>query len=278
MADEITVSGDTVTPESGQAPVSGETITPTDVAVTTETTVVDPAGADKWDPDTRKYIEDLRAENAGHRTRANKFDSTFDGWPEESIEGMLNLAKAIASDDPSIVPVLEDLIAGLSPKEKAALQEQVKEETKKLEEEIPLQFKNAEDLEKYLTDREAKKSEETKVERAQEEAITKLQGEIEELGYDLSAPNPQAAVFFQFLQGQAGDGPKDIKLAHEATEKFFQSQIDAFVGRARLRGSKFNTPVVGGGAPAEGDGGNKALGLKNGGSRKALENLLANSD
>jgi len=269
--------GATAPSEPGQAPVSGEPSpeSPAPESVVDQQPANEPQGSDKWDEDTRKYIEGLRAENAKHRTRASRFEQTFEGWPEEAVDGMLGLAKAIESGDESAVPVLQDLLSKLTPEQQAAVEGAIEQQTVEQE----TKFMTPEQVEEYIAQREAQKEEEAKASAAEKEALSALEAEITGMGYNLAEPNPEAALLFHFAGLQEGDGPKDFKKAHEAVEALFQSRIDEYVGRVAGRNSRFaKSASTTGLTPAGVDGGKKSLGITNGGSRKAMEEFLASSD
>lgn len=53
---------------------------------------------DKWDPETRKYIESLRGESAKYRQRGQKFNDVFDGYEEDAVNEWLELATTLKND------------------------------------------------------------------------------------------------------------------------------------------------------------------------------------
>lgn len=253
----------TPTAQPGQEPVA---------PVTPEVTT-DPFDDAKVETFDRKYVENLRAENAKHRTRASKFEQTFDGWPEEAVEGMLGLAKAIETGDTSAVPVLQNLLSQLSPEEAAAVVEAIASDVSTTTD--ATKFMTPEQVEEYIAEREQQKEADRQAAAADQKALDTLKVEIEGLGYNLNEPNPEASLLFHFANLQPGDGPKDFKAAHEAVEAMFQKRIDDYVGRVTGRNSKFaRSAATTGLTPAGVDGGKKNLGLSNGGSRKAMEAFL----
>lgn len=53
---------------------------------------------DKWDPDTRKYIESLRSESARYRQRGQRYNDVFDGYEEDAVNEWLELATTLKND------------------------------------------------------------------------------------------------------------------------------------------------------------------------------------
>lgn len=272
-------TGETVTTsEPGQAPVSGEAAPITTAAPTTpepstvqEITAVPSADNPNWDDDTRKYITELRQGDADKRVQLKRFKETFDGWPDEAVEGMLNLAKAIASEDSdTAVPVLQNLLGQLSPAQVEALQQQATaEETK---------YMTPEEVENFIKERETAKEAENEQQRQEKENLAVLEAEITELGYDITKPNPEASLLFHFASLQEGEGPRDFAAAHKAVEELFQQRIDDYVNDVVGRNGRFGKTRITGDTPAGPDGGAKKLGIFNGQSKKAMEEYLQTAE
>jgi hypothetical protein len=53
---------------------------------------------EKWDPQTRKYIEDLRDESAKYRKRGQRYNEVFDGYEDDAVSEWLDLANTLKND------------------------------------------------------------------------------------------------------------------------------------------------------------------------------------
>lgn len=262
--------------EPGTAEIApSEAATSESTGESNEPVATDPAGADKWDEETRKYIEDLRNESAKHRTRASKYEKTFSDWPEEAVDGFLNLAGKIATNDPSAAPVLEQLLTQLTPKQQEELREAVADQQQQQEQEEQLLFKTQAELDAYLEQRDAAKREAAAKEEADAKALQALRTEITDLGFNVDTPNEDTNLLFYFASQQEGEGPKDFKVAAEKVNEYKQSLIDNYI--QEVTGRKNRWPKVArndGATPLESEGGKKALGISNGNSKRALVDYL----
>lgn len=258
------------TSESVQEAVSEVEAVSTEDATSAETTPsTDPFDDEKVETFDRAYVEKLRNEAASKRTELTKFKETFKDWPSEAVEGFLGLAKAIESGDAAAVPVLENLLSQLSPKEQEAVLEAITEQA-----EEPPKTLTAEEVEKMLEEREASKE----AERLQEDNFKALKTEIEGLGYNLDAPNEEANLLFFYAQSQDGD-VKDFQAAHKKVEAFRQGIIDSFVEKAAGKNSRFAKHAAAAGLTPTGvDGGTNKLSLSDGSARKAMAEFLASAD
>ncbi len=126
----------------------------------------DPAQQDTFD---RAYVEKLRQESAGYRTRAKTYDEAFDGFDDESREVFLGLAKDLVN----------------SPE--AAARRMIEVSKQLLGEDFdsaltgPPPALTREDAERLWAEKEAA--------RGQEDAIRAVQNEARELGYKDDTPD-----------------------------------------------------------------------------------------
>lgn len=242
----------------------------------------DPAVAPEADPfeDTTKdtfdraYVEKLRAENAKHRTtakeattRAEKFEATFSDLDEATTEGLLGLVAALKSGDPAAVPVLESILADLTPAQAAELQDAIDDDT------TP-QFKTQEELDAYLEERDAKKE----AERTSQEQFLAMKTEVESLGYSLdeATPNADTSLLFFFLGQQPKDQPPNIQAAHEAVVARDNAKIEAYKASINEKNSRFARIATAGATPVGADGGKKPK-TREDASKAAME-FLANAE
>lgn len=279
MPEEAIGSVEPTTTETGQEPVGAVTGATTTETTTTETTTAsepvvtetsDFTSLPEW---AQKEIKDARNDAAKYRTRAKQFDEVFNEWPEDAVTGMLNLAQSIANGDKAAVPVLQNILEGLSDEEAAAITGVI---TGQESAEAPKSAMTMEEVQAFIEQREAQQRETSEAERAQKEALETLESEISELGYDVKTRNPDSDLLFFFAQQQ--EAPvKDFKKAHEAVQAYKQELIDNYVHGVVGRNSRFaKGAALSGDAPAGVDGGRKNLGLSNGKSQAALMELLDN--
>lgn len=185
----------------------------------------DPAQQDTFD---RAYVEKLRQESAGYRTRAKTYDEAFDGFDDESREVFLGLAKDLVN----------------SPE--AAARRMIEVSKQLLGEDFdsaltgPPPALTREDAERLWAEKEAA--------RGQEDAIRAVQNEARELGY--KDDTPDMSELFWFASNQTGG---DLKAAHEKVEARKQAAIDEFLEKKRAAGESFTTPTTAG-ITAGGDG------------------------
>jgi hypothetical protein len=242
----------------------------------------DPATAPEADPfeddtkDTfdRDYVTKLRAENAKHRTaakeattRAEKFEATFSDLDEATTEGLLGLVAALKSGDPAAVPVLESILADLTPAQAAELQDAIDDDT------TP-QFKTQEELDAYLEARDAKKE----AAQAEKDQFLAMKAEVESLGYSLDEekPNVDTSDLFFFLGQQPKDQPPNIEAAHKEVQARKAQWIEEYKASINEKNSRFARIATAGATPVGADGGKKPK-TREDASKAAME-FLANAE
>lgn len=186
-----------------------------------------PAGTDQ-DTFDRAYVEKLRQESAGYRTRAKTYDEAFDGFDDESRDVFLGLAKDLVNSPESAARRMIEV-------SKQLLGDDF--DTALTGPPPPL---TREDAERLWAEKEAA--------RGQEEAIRAVQNEARELGY--KDDTPDMSELFWFASNQTGG---DLKAAHELVEARKQATIDAYLEKKRAAGESFTTPTTAG-ITAGGDG------------------------
>ncbi len=96
-------------PAAPVAPAASEASTPVEIPTRPEATPaadakVEAAVAetgqteDKWDPETRKYIESLRSESAKYRQRGQRYNDVFEGYEDDAVNEWLELAETLKAD------------------------------------------------------------------------------------------------------------------------------------------------------------------------------------
>jgi hypothetical protein len=128
------------------------------------------------EPDTfdRAYVEELRREAAGYRTRAKSYDDAFQGYDDETREAFLEYARlsyAAQSGDPAAVEALQQFMGG--------------DDEPEVEPEPvidPIEAARAaarEETERVLTEREQRAE--------QAKAVSAVQEQARDMGYDTTS-------------------------------------------------------------------------------------------
>ena len=201
---------------------------PVDTGASATPDVSTPDASEAQDTFDRAYVEKLRQESAGYRTRAKTYDEAFDGFDDESREVFLGLAKDLVN----------------SPE--AAARRMIEVSKQLLGEDFdsaltgPPPALTREDAERLWAEKEAA--------RGQEDAIRAVQNEARELGY--KDDTPDMSELFWFASNQTGG---DLKAAHEKVEARKQAAIDEYLEKKRAAGESFTTPTTAG-ITAGGDG------------------------
>jgi len=170
-----------------------------------------PAG-DTFD---RAYVEKLRAEAAGYRTKLKTFTEAFEGFNPEETEWMLDKVSTIAANPDAGAESLLDIVKGFMGEDEllAALEIEVVEDDgeEDPEEEDP-DMSAAEELRKILAERDeadAKAAEEAELESAREE----IYAEIEAAGFERGTDGFQYALAIGQAEVAAGRDPSFAALA-----------------------------------------------------------------
>jgi len=218
-------------PDTGAGPAADvvDASPPADagVAPSTPETPTAPAGTDQ-DTFDRAYVEKLRQESAGYRTRAKTYDEAFDGFDDESRDVFLGLARDLVNSPESAARRMIEVSRQLLGEDfDSALTG-------------PPPALTREDAERLWAEKEAA--------RGQEDAIRAVQNEARELGY--KDDTPDMSELFWFASNQTGG---DLKAAHEKVEARKQAAIDEFLEKKRAAGESFTTPTTAG-ITAGGDG------------------------
>lgn len=222
LADEETGGPAGTAPAEG-TPAPGATTSTVQTAPSSE----DPydTGADSFD---RAYVEKLRREAAGYRTKAQPYEEVFSAYDDEEREFLLSVTRDLGNPEKQADAArrLRDLSARLLEEE-----EEVQSERDK-----PLTLAE-------LEARESKKAEEAQ-QRAAVEAVEK---EAVDLGYEKGTPD---YAFLMYMAANHHDG--SLADAHKAIADGRQAIIDNYVAEAKAKGDKWvTTSDATGGAPSE---------------------------
>ena len=205
---------------------------------------------DKWDPETRKYIESLRGESAKYRQRGQRYNEVFDGYEDDAVNEWLDLANTLKEDPRAAAERFQSIAT-------AILESQTDPEP-----EVTLDPETADapltraEFDKLMAERE--KAADLKRREVQIEVDAKT------LGYQPGSDDYDELLY---VASRLKDG--NIQKAHERMTAKKQAVIDAYV--ASLGGKPAPT-VPADGSPASGEVKLKTFEDAN----KALEAWLSN--
>lgn len=204
----------------------------------------------------REYVEKLRKESAGYRTKnkeyeekVTKYEQGFDGWTPEDQDYWIDTISKVGKGDPDGIKRLDDILKAVSPKSP---------ETKPDEEPaVSKKFLTADDLQKAL----AAKDEEHR----QSEHVKAISQQAKELGYDENEPE-----YVTLMVVAKDDFNGDIQKAHEKLQAGKQKIIDDYIAEKAAAASGHRPAKRG--APAS----REEQEIKDfAGSKSALESRLA---
>lgn len=185
---------------------------PDPVAAPPEVPAESPA-AEVAEPDTfdRAYVEELRREAAGYRTRAKAYDEAFEGYDDETREAFLEYARlsyAAQNGDAEAIAQLQEFMGEEEPEDPAMPAIDPVEAAR---------IAAREETERVLSEREQR--------AAQAEAVSNVQAAARDLGYDLTSAD------YVLLMRFAND-PEVIALddpmaeAHNRVQAYHQSIVE----------------------------------------------------
>ena len=174
---------------------------------------VEPPAAEVAEPDTfdRAYVEELRKEAAGYRTRAKRYEEAFDGYDDETREAFLEYARlsyAAQNGDAEAMAQLQEFMGEEEP---------VAPEMPAIDPVEAARIAAREETERVLSEREQR--------AAQAEAVSNVQAAAKDMGYDLTSAD------YVLLMRFAND-PEVISLddpmaeAHNRVQAYHQSIVE----------------------------------------------------
>lgn len=198
--------------------------------------------SDPWDDPgveqfPRDYVERLRKENAGHRTKAKGFEEAFAGFEPDDQAVLLETIKTLAADPQAGLAQWDAIAKSLHeqyPDEQTPTGAELKAEAEGENEDKPLTRK---ELEAFY----AQKAEEEGVAQKTKEVLA----EAKELGYT------EGTAAYQRLMWMTANMPEfgyDLAKADAAIKAEKQSVIDAYIAE-READAEGGTPT-GGGVPS----------------------------
>lgn len=186
---------------------------------------------DKWDPETRKYIESLRSESAKYRQRGQKYNEVFDGYEDEAVDEWLSLADTLKNDPRAAAERFQEIAQAILD---AQLEQEEEEPTQAPEGDRPL---TRAEVEAMLAERE--RQADLKQRTAQIELDAKT------LGYQLGSEDYDELLY---TASRLKNG--SIQDAHAKLLAKKQAVIDGYV---QSLAQKPAPTVPGDGSPASGE-------------------------
>lgn len=190
---------------------------------------VTPAGDPTPDPDMfpRDYVEELRKENAGYRTRAKTYEDAFDGLSDADQATILELAKRAKQDPREVAAWMREQANAWDPADGVD----------------PLGDPEGEPQFLTKADLDAELSARAEADRRQAQ-ISAIEKQAADLGYELDSED-YVALMHVAVKQTAGD----IAKAHEHLEAKKRAAVDAWLASKAAETDATPTPPMGGSAP-----------------------------
>lgn len=194
------------------------------------------------DPDyfPRAYVEELRDENARHRTRARDYEEVFGEMPDDIRSGWLELARLAQSEDPDARDYLAELL-GFEPT--VAETQQIVDANQPLSRDEMVQIARSEAQSLYEADR-AERFEQEQA-RAQADSIMAIQSRARD-EFNIDPASPDYVLLLKFANdvdpAALPAGQDVLAVAHQHLQDYQQAQWDAY--EAKKRGEAGGAPVV----------------------------------
>lgn len=184
----------------------------------------------------RKYVEDLRNENATWRVKAQTYEKAFAEYDENERAKFLDLAAGLADESRSQATAREMVLIG------KRILEAYGEDVGELAVPDPNRPLTAAELDAKL--RQADEQ------RSLDESIRRIAAEVKDLGYEEGTPD------HYLLLSMANANPQgDLKVAHDGVQAYKKAIVDEFIKEHSGKARKHlpSTPDGGGTgqAPAE---------------------------
>lgn len=191
--------------------------------------------ADKPDVFDRKYVEELRNENATWRVKAQAYEQSFAEYSDDERAKFLDLAQGLSDPERHRETAREFVTIG------KRILEAYGEDVGELAVPDPNRPLTAKEVEAKLQEQEQQ--------RTLQENIRRIAAEVRDLGYE------EGSIDHYALLQAANQNPQgDLKTAHEAVQAWKKGIIDSFIKEHSKKAGKHlpSTPNAGTGqAPAE---------------------------
>lgn len=173
---------------------------------------------------SREYVQELRREAAGYRTKAQPYEETFGVYTDEDRQVWMEAAKLVANDPKAGAEYLENIVKALKASQEAAPASDPADENR------PLTVAEFNKLQA-----------EAKAEAAQTAEISRIEKQATDLGYDTESHH------YTTLLTVASRLPSgDIAEAHKVLEAEKQAYRDSII--AELQATADGSPRVPSGA------------------------------
>jgi len=163
---------------------------------------------DRWDPDTRKYIESLRRESAGYREKAKaaaQYEEYFGSYDDQDRQVWFGLAQEMQRDPKAAAEYMKQISDGIM---------------NSYQEQVPAAQQNPSNP-NYITMEQFKSWQE---QTALEAEVAGIEREAGAMGY-----NPNNAEYIELLWTAQHQTNGDLNAAHEALEGNKQRIIDEYL-------------------------------------------------
>jgi hypothetical protein len=244
IGDDWVFSDGTVLPVVAGGSDAGLVDAPAAEPAAAEPVTPEPAAEDTFDPNLeadqypKSYVERLRKEAAGYRTRAQEYDDVFGNIDPQDRQIWLGMARETYRDPKAgaewMAKVSQGVLEGLSPEEAvdAAGAEPTQKPDAEGADDEPLTKAG---LEKWYADRRAAE----KATEEQESLVRSIVKDAEGLGY-----KENTADFNNLLWIAVNETGNDLSKAHEVMQASRQAIIDSWVEEKRKGGATL-TPGTG---------------------------------
>lgn len=192
---------------------------PQDVVEAPEAPAADETEQETFD---RKYVEELRRENAKWRTRTHSYEETFDGMEDSLREGWLELIRLANSDDPQAMDTLAQMLGF----------EIEQPEEPVVPTDVP-QYPTREEAAQIAREEAQRLYEADQAQRAEQAAIEGVASEAKSLGYEQGSLEYVQLLYLanEVDQSTLPPGKSLLQVAHEQLEARNQAAYDAFIAR-----------------------------------------------
>lgn len=241
-------------PSTPDAPAAAEAVIPSREATPSADAKVEAAVAatgqteDKWDPETRKYIESLRSESAKYRQRGQRYNEVFDGYEDEAVDEWLSLASTLREDPRAAATRFQEIAQ--------AILEANQEDEPVVDHAAEAEVLTRAQFEQLMAEREAKADLERRVAKIEADATT--------MGYTVGDDRYQELLYVASTLPSGS-----IQEAHAKLAARDQAVIDRYV--ASLGAKPAPAAPSANGAPASGERSIKTFAQAN----EALDAYLA---
>jgi hypothetical protein len=192
---------------------------------------------------TREYVEGLRREAAGYRTRSKEWLDVAEGLDPEIAQGWLELIQVAKSGDPEALAMVGQALGFIDPNAPAETAQPTGE----------VQYLTREDAIALAREIAQETVQQTETQRAKAEQVVSIQNRAKN-DFHIEPDSPEYVVLLKFANeldpASLAPGQDLLSAAHEKMEAWEQQKWDAFVGRKEGEARQTPTFPVSGGQPS----------------------------